>query len=503
MAQQRQNIYIGAPGFRGLNTEDSPVGQDASFASLAENAVIDKFGRIAARKGVKKVTSSTTPLGSSAGVEVIKEFIDRDGNVLVFSAGNNKIFTGTTSLTDISSGLTISANNWQIVSFNGDAYFFQRGHDALKYTDSSSTLAALSTHAPDANAVCAAFGRLWAVDVSGNKYTLFFSDSLDGSNWTGGSAGSLDITTVWPSGYDELTAVAQFNDFLVIFGKRSILLYSGASSPSSMTLADSIVNIGCIERDSVQSNGSDLIFLSDSGVRSLGRVIQEKSNPIGNVSKNVRDTLMESVRNQTSSIKSVYSPEESFYLLFLPTTLEVFVFDMRGTLEDGSYRVTTWVNNGATLLCGDRAADGTLFFGNALGINKYEGFLDNDNSYTMKYFTQPLSFGAPATLKMLKEINFTVVGGSGTTVVGNWAYDYTEGFSKQAFTVATSLIAEYGISEYNVSESEYSATIVIDVAKVKATGSGKVCTIGVEATIDGRALSIQELNTEAIIGRLI
>jgi hypothetical protein len=326
---------------------------------------------------------------------------------------------------------------------------------------------------------------------------------LDGSDWTGGSSGSLDITTVWPSGYDELTAVAQFNDFLVIFGKRSILLYSGASSPSSMTLADSIVNIGCIERDSVQSNGSDLLFLSDSGVRSLGRVIQEKSNPIGNVSKNVRDTLMESVRNQTSSIKSVYSPEESFYLLFLPTTLEVFVFDMRGTLEDGSYRVTTWVNNGATLLCGDRAADGTLFFGNALGINKYEGFLDNDNSYTMKYFTQPLSFGDPATLKMLKEINFTVVGGSGTTVVGNWAYDYTEGFSKQAFTVATSLIAEYGISEYNVSESEYSATIVIDVAKVKATGSGKVCTIGVEATIDGRALSIQELNTEAIIGRLI
>ena len=131
MAQQRQNIYIGAPGFRGLNTEDSPVGQDASFASLAENAVIDKFGRIAARKGVKKVTSSTTPLGSSAGVEVIKEFIDRDGNVLVFSAGNNKIFTGTTSLTDISSGLTISANNWQIVSFNGDAYFFQRGHRVI------------------------------------------------------------------------------------------------------------------------------------------------------------------------------------------------------------------------------------------------------------------------------------------------------------------------------------------------------------------------------------
>ena len=69
MAQQRQNIYIGAPGFRGLNTQDAPVGQDASFASIAENAVIDSFGRIGSRKGVKVVTTSATPLGSSDGIE--------------------------------------------------------------------------------------------------------------------------------------------------------------------------------------------------------------------------------------------------------------------------------------------------------------------------------------------------------------------------------------------------------------------------------------------------
>ena len=37
MAQERQNIYIAAPGFKGLNTQDSPVTQDASFASIAEN----------------------------------------------------------------------------------------------------------------------------------------------------------------------------------------------------------------------------------------------------------------------------------------------------------------------------------------------------------------------------------------------------------------------------------------------------------------------------------
>jgi len=506
MAQQRQNIYIAAPGFKGLNTQDSPVTQDPAFASVAENAVIDKFGRIAARKGIKKITSSATPLGSSSGIEAVFEFCARDGTKTVFSAGNNKIFTGTSTLSEVTlpGGYSITANNWKIVSFNNDVYFFQSGHAALMSVAGSTTLTAVvnGAHAaPAANEVLASFGRLWAADVANNSYTVYWSDLLDGDDWHGGSAGSLDITTVWPTGYDEIVALQEFNNFLVIFGKRSILIYSGASSPSSMTLSDTITGIGCIARDSIQAIGTDLIFLSDSGLRSLGRVIQEKSNPIGNVSKNVRDTLMASVTSETGIIKSVYSPEESFYLLLLPTSSEVYVFDMRGTLEDGSYRATTWKD--VSLLCGTRTTEGLLYLGSSKGINQYDGFLDDTATYTIKYFTNPMSFGDPSKIKMLKEISFTVIGGSESQVVGNWAYDYREDYSTQSFTIAKSEQAEYGISEYNVATSQYGVTNVIDIASIKATGSGKVATIGIEATIDGGSLSIQELNTEALLGRLI
>jgi len=506
MAQQRQNIYIAAPGFKGLNTQDSPVTQDPAFASVAENAVIDKFGRIAARKGIKKITSSATPLGSSSGIEAVFEFCARNGTKTVFSAGNNKIFTGTSTLSEVTlpGGYSITANNWKIVSFNNDVYFFQSGHAALMSVAGSTTLTAVTQGghaAPAANEVLASFGRLWAADVANNSYTVYWSDLLDGDDWHGGSAGSLDITTVWPTGYDEIVALQEFNNFLVIFGKRSILIYSGASSPASMTLSDVITGIGCIARDSVQAIGTDLIFLSDSGLRSLGRVIQEKSNPIGNVSKNVRDTLMASVTSETGIIKSVYSPEESFYLLLLPTSSEVYVFDMRGTLEDGSYRATTWKD--VSLLCGTRTADGLLYLGSSKGINQYDGFLDDTATYTIKYFTNPMSFGDPSKIKMLKEISFTVIGGSESQVIGNWAYDYKEDYSTQSFTIAKSNQAEYGISEYNVATSQYGVSNVIDIASIKATGSGKVATIGIEATIDGGSLSIQELNTEALLGRLI
>ena len=506
MAQQRQNIYIAAPGFKGLNTQDSPVTQDPAFASVAENAVIDKFGRIAARKGIKKITSSATPLGSSSGIEAVFEFCARNGTKTVFSAGNNKIFTGTSTLSEVTlpGGYSITANNWKIVSFNNDVYFFQSGHAALMSVAGSTTLTAVvnGAHAaPAANEVLASFGRLWAADVANNSYTVYWSDLLDGDDWHGGSAGSLDITTVWPTGYDEIVALQEFNNFLVIFGKRSILIYSGASSPSSMTLSDTITGIGCIARDSIQAIGTDLIFLSDSGLRSLGRVIQEKSNPIGNVSKNVRDTLMASVTSETGIIKSVYSPEESFYLLLLPTSSEVYVFDMRGTLEDGSYRATTWKD--VSLLCGTRTTEGLLYLGSSKGINQYDGFLDDTATYTIKYFTNPMSFGDPSKIKMLKEISFTVIGGSESQVIGNWAYDYKEDYSTQSFTIAKSNQAEYGISEYNVATSQYGVSNVIDIASIKATGSGKVATIGIEATIDGGSLSIQELNTEALLGRLI
>jgi len=507
MAQNREHIYIAAPGFKGVNTQDSPVAQDATFAAIAENMVIDKFGRIGARKGLKKLTTSATPLGSSDGIESVFEYVKRDGTKIVFSAGNNKIFTGTTTLTEVTlpGGYSITANNWKIVSFNNDIYFFQRGHAALVSVAGSTTLVAVTDGghaAPAGNEVLAAFGRLFVADVTNNSYTLYFSDLLDGDNFHGGTSGSLDVTTVWPTGYDEIVALSEFNDFLVIFGKRSILLYSGASSPSTMTLADVITNIGCIARDSVQSTGSDLIFLSDSGVRSLGRVIQEKSNPIGDVSVNVRDDLVQAAAVETGNIKSVYSEENAFYLLILPEVNNlVFCFDMRGKLENGASRVTTWPFTG--ILCATTTDNNEVYFGNSKGINEYSGFLDDTSTYTMKYYTNALSFGDASKLKILKEITFTIVGGQGTDLLLNWGYDYTEGYTKQLLTVDDASIAEYGISEYNVATSQYNASIIVNKATTKATGSGRVVTIGLDATINDKSFSIQDVNIEAFIGRTI
>ena len=85
MAQQLQSINLVAPAFKGINTEDSPLAQDPSFADVADNAVIDKRGRIASRKGNLVITTNKTELGS-AKIRAIKEFEDNAGNTKVFSA---------------------------------------------------------------------------------------------------------------------------------------------------------------------------------------------------------------------------------------------------------------------------------------------------------------------------------------------------------------------------------------------------------------------------------
>ena len=507
MAQQLQSITITAPGFAGINTQDAPLSQEPTFAAVADNCVIDKEGRIAARKGYS-VLNGNDLLGSSDGVESMGEFVAEDGDVTFFSAGNNKIFSGTTTMVDETpAGYTITDNNWKMVNFNDHMYFFQRGHEPLVYAAHDGFIDPMSTHAhatgtpPEGHVCLAAFGRLWVADFEDDKSTIYWSDLLDGTAWSGGSTGSIDLTNVWPTGYDVITAIAAHNGFLIIFGRNSILVYEGASSPANMTLTDTISNIGCVGRDAVVSTGRDLIFLDDSGVRSLSRTIQEKSAPIGDVSKNVNNDVKSLFAAETGDIKMHYSPRQAFVLLNFPELGVVYTFDTRFPLQDGSYRATTWSHMNP--LCFAETSAENLYVGVLDGIAEYTGYEDNNTAYLLSYFSHPLSFGSTSNLKFLKKINLTTFDGAEATVVLNWAYDYSGAYTKQAYVLPKSNVGQYNISEFNT-EAEYSSSIaLINRQKINASGQGTVVAVGVETTVEGKSIAIQELNIHALLGRIV
>lgn len=505
MAQPLQSINLVAPAFKGVNTEDSPIAQDPSFADVADNAVIDKRGRIAARKGISVLTTDKTELGSDY-VHKVHYFYDDAGNEVVFSAGNNKIMTGTTTLTDVTpASYPITANNWKIVNFNDKAYFFQRGYDPLVYDNATGlrTFTVANGTPTDATLKChealAAYGRLWIVDNATDTQTIYWSDLLIGNDFTGGSSGSIDVSKAWPDGYDEVRAIAAHNDALIIFGKHSILVYGGASSPASMALVDTVAGVGCICRNSVQHTGTDVLFVSNSGLRSFGRTIQEKSMPLSDLSKNVKTEFIGLIQERTLPTASVYSPENSFYLISFPDQSIVFCFDLKGRLENGGLRVTRWTSIPHKSF--ERKTDGTLYIGTSDGVGTYTGYTDNSAVYRFKYYSPGLTFGDPSKIKLLKKLRPTIVGANDATVYMKWAYDFDTSFNSYTFTIGNQTPSYYGVGEFGI--AEYTGGELTTRNVVNTTGSGSIITIGLEADINGAALSLQEINVLALIGKTV
>jgi len=518
MTQRLQSVGVSAPGFYGLNTQDAPLDISAGFALIANNCVIDQYGRIGARKGWSKVNSSSGNLGAN-DAEVIHELVQSDGTLTTLFAGNNKLFKldGSNAVVELTYGgggtaPTITDNNWSCASLSGITYFFQLGHDPLIFDPAVSTttyrrVSEKSGYAgtvPEGNICISAFGRLWIADTSTNKTTVTFSDLLAGHIYSGGTSGTLNVNSVWPNGADQVTGLAAHNNFLIIFGKRQILVYSGATTPSTMTLSDTVGGIGCIARDSVQATNTDVIFLSNTGVRSIMRTIQEKSAPFSDVSKNIRNDLMTDLSGEVlANVKAVYSDVNAFYLLTVPSVKAVYVFDTRTMLQDSSLRVTKWDSIEPKSFCAKR--NGDLLIGKTGYIGKYGTYLDDTANYRLSYYTNYSDIGDVNITSILKGVHVVVIGGSNQYLTIKWGYDFSQAFESENVLIPTQGTAEYGVNEYGSNSSplsEYASGISIQTLTVQATGSGKIIQLGFETDISGTPLSIQKLEMQAKHGRL-
>ena len=505
MAQPLQSINLVAPAFKGVNTEDSPIAQDPSYADVADNAVIDKRGRIAARKGLETLTSSKYWLGTDY-VHSIHEFFDESGNEKIFSFGNNRILSGVHTLVDETpSSYTVSANDWRAVNFNNAAYFFQRNQEPLIYTHAGGvqTFSAYTGSSTPTylwcNEALAAYGRLWVVDSSVDAQVIYWSDLLNGADFSGGSSGSIDISKAWPDGADSVVGIAAHNNLLIIFGKHSIVVYQGAESPATMAIADTVPGVGCVDRNSIQHIGTDVLFLDDSGLKSFGRTIQEKSMPISDLSGNIKTEFIDIIKNRTGPVATIYSADNTFYLVSFPANNLTYCFDLKGRTENGSYRVTRWPSS--AFFSFETLRNGVMVVGNSYGLSSYSGYSDNGSSYRFKYYSPGLTFGDPSRLKILKKLRPTLVGANSATVFLKWAYDFETFYRSQEFTVGDQTPGYYNVSEFNV--AEFTGGELTSRRVVNTTGDGTVITIGLESDINGSALSLQEINVLALMGKIL
>ena len=513
-----QPIDIVAPGRYGLNKEAASTLLAPLWATTAHNAVINRSGRIAARRGWANQT--TTGITGSKQIDVLFEYLDKPGNSVIITTADNKIYKNITdysdSNNDITSSTTPSNDHWQFINFNGKVLGFQRGEVPIVRTSGDFADASYTGTGPDGNCAVAAFGRVWAAD--GDLQTVRYSVLLDDTDYsTANGGGTLDMSSVWTNGMDRIVAIAAIGSNLVVFGNNHIVMWADGSGselgldPTNMVVVDTIEGTGCIARDSIQNTGEgDLLFLSRHGVQSLGRVIQFKSNPITTLTKHVRGDIVEAITQQRASdaqfdqVRATHSPAEGLYIINFPVLDKQFVIDTQHAFIDDEdeevFPITTW-QLGGTIVALLTLSTGVTYFGSTGVVGKYAGQSDNSLAYGFEFTTGWLDFGElNHYIKMLKEIQASVSIGDGT-LVWNWEFDFNSTKLTRSVTYTGGVVAEYNIAEYSI--GEYSGSAVIQRKLIAAHGEGQFLRLGVTATVNGFDVVVQHMSVAPKIGRMV
>ena len=505
------------PGFRGLNTEQATmVGNvDAMYALVLQNAVFDNKGRIALRKGY--VDQTTTPITATPNVYVLHEYIRDNGNkTLIALADDFKVWESTddgASWSEITGSISTTVVKWKFVNFNDKCYATAPGHKVWEYTGTG-TFTQVSDSPVTNGTLLAAFGRLWA--GQDGTTSIKYSTLLGGDDWTSTGAGSIDAENAFTNENDYVQGLAAFGASLIVFGRYQILIYvDGTGStlgidPDNMYVVDTVEGVGLLYRDTVVPVGNgDLLFASDQGIHSFSRVVQEKANPLVDLTKNVRGLAQDLLQNEvgaTGNQKAVYVPQEQMVLYLFPESNKILMIDTKLMQEDGTYRISEWT--GLTDFYSIyRRQDGTILFGGGDGnIHKYTGYRDDGSTYDMVYASPWLDFGPEAhnRLKIVKQFYGVYYGRETLTATARWSFDYRPLEFSEAFTNDyASSGAEFGAGEYG--EDEYGTGSRHRTAYTAGAGEGQYVKfwLTIQSTDVDDGLAIQELGIMARIGRTL
>lgn len=504
MAQRLTPLPLRGPGRFGLNTEQAAAVADPRWALELTNAVFDDAGRIAARKGMNLITTGTASEDPTGAVhEYIKDRTTKE----IISAGEGKIWRGTTTVTDITGTIsTPTTDNWKFVNFNGKVLGVQQGDLPIVYSGTSfSDLAGEGIE--NGNCILAAWGRVWIADE--DQKGISVSDLLDETAYTI----NLDLQNYWPDGQDLVIGIEEWQDRLLVFGERSILIFKDPDTIGDLTPAISLedtIDSGALSCDAIVRVGTDLIYLSQEGLRSVNRAIQYESLPASILSTNVRDALVDAIASASpSEMRMAYS--EAVGGIICKIGVSYFYFDRKYPLETGDLRASSWDNIDFYSI--HATTDGTVYFGAGFGgLGKYEGYTDQTDpegaisSYNLRFSSTWLE--AEGREFIPKSARIVLVTSSAMDVQLRWSFDFEDTTATQlGNTGTTAPLYEWGndgtsgpLTEWFEAEWQESSFQIRRV-KYNLTGAGERLQIGVRILVTGE-VSVAQIDLYTKLGRM-
>ena len=154
--------------------------------------------------------------------------------------------------------------------------------------------------------------RLIVAGQSDSDSTVAYSERLEPYNFTGSSAGTIDTG-------DVIVGIKVFRNTLVIFCKNSI--FELTNLDSTPILKSVTKNIGCVDGNTIQEIGGDLVFLAPDGLRTVAGTARIGDVEIGSISRKILpliNDLLTNIANYT--ISSMVIRERSQYRLFYHQT---------------------------------------------------------------------------------------------------------------------------------------------------------------------------------------
>jgi len=435
------------PGAHGLNLLETTLGDETTrFGAAVTNGVVDSSGKLISRKDFVNQTS-----GFSQTVRALFAWRQTSGAEVIMSAASDGVVYSSTSMTARWSSAATTANI-QFAQLGSNLFMAEAGttFKAIDeaYANVSLTGAASSFTSP--NVVIAAYGRVWTADDTSNKYTIWWSNLLDGTVWNSGDAGNLSVREAWPKGQDSIVALAAAFGRLIIFGRKCILLYTmpADNNPANMTLTDAIEDLGCVARDSVQVTDTGVYFLSDNGIYRIDKMAQTTSlmaSPQISMLYN-SDVLTQIAAETAVNIRSGYYPTEGYYVLSFPTPNVSFCVHTRKNVPVVERPVgTRWTNAGRPFYAFTFDKNGNWYSGGVNGIHKYTGYTPDgtSNAYTLTWTGQWHPFEDESREKHLKSGAAVIEAASGQAGTFEWKVNYLAGTTNSnAFTCSAAEFAE-------------------------------------------------------------
>lgn len=406
----------------------------------------------------------------------------------------------------------------QLVPYKDAIYVFSKGDPVMVYERGS--VYKLSDHPNyippqdnsgvianeiDGDIACAAYGRLWVSGVNGNYDTIYYSDLLVPHQWYDGTvdedgspidpfntAGIIDVREYWPNGNDRIKGIAAHNGFLVVFGRQSILIFSGVqgdpAAEDGLRLHDAIKDVGLLNQDAMCNIGTDHLFVDSIGVRALGRVIQEKSSPISEPSLNVATAIREQIAPARDVVRLLHMPSKSKAICLFPNTMKAYCFQLGQPSVTGGLRVTQWTGCDfwdSVTVRSDYVDREVLAGRNNRGLLTYNAYTE-PSSYTMSYESTVLLAGESLTQSMIpKSLIYSYHSEVIPSLYSRWSFGSNEMQYKSKVRGPANSTAQF------------------KNAKVNVSGSGEMFRVGFDCEIEGDEFAMQQISINAATGRVM